>query len=292
MKRLFSFKARRVVPPNGNDNLPQVTETERASKVSQVPSLETLPAELRRHILLRVEIDSLKALVQASPIYFHQYQLDRKKILCGSLEATLGNALADAYAVQIFSSSKLAPPKNPEEAEDILQSYHTILAQTSLNPLHKLLSMEEARSMVKFHCSIVQPLMRCFVTRASSNLTETEGSEIGEALRRTQYLSLIHEIEESLRTNDTQLMWAFYRFQFCCYVYGRESPARILKYFLYQLRPYIESCLQYFYDECWQIVHAIMDKRSPGIDHQPRRNDDNTQSEWISFDSEIGDIAV
>ncbi|KAJ5264420.1 hypothetical protein N7505_008341, partial [Penicillium chrysogenum] len=293
LKRLFSFKARRVVPPNGNDNLPQVTETERASKASQVPSLETLPAELRRHILLRVEIDSLKALVQASPIYFHQYQLDRKKILCGSLEVTLGNALADAYAVQMSSSSKLTPPNNPEETEDFLQSYHTILAQTSLNPLHKLLSMEEARSMVKFHCSIVQPLMRCFVTRASSNLTETEGSEIGEALRRTQYLSLIHEIEESLRrTNDTQLMWAFYRFQFCCYVYGLESPARILKYFLYQLRPYIESCLLYFYRGCWQIVNAIMDKRSPGIDHQPRRNDDtNTQSEWISFDSEIGDIA-
>ncbi|KAF3030208.1 hypothetical protein E8E15_011478 [Penicillium rubens] len=140
LKRLFSFKARRVVPPNGNDNLPQVTETERASKVSQVPSLETLPAELRRHILLIVEIDSLKALVQASPIYFHQYQLDRKTILCGSLEATLGNALADAYAVQMSSSSKLAPPNNPEEAEDILQYYHTILAQTSLNPLHKLLN--------------------------------------------------------------------------------------------------------------------------------------------------------
>jgi hypothetical protein len=299
LKRLFSFKARRVVPPNGNDNLPQVTETERASKVSQVPSLETLPAELRRHILLIVEIDSLKALVQASPIYFHQYQLDRKTILCGSLEATLGNALADAYAVQMSSSSKLAPPNNPEEAEDILQYYHTILAQTSLNPLHKLLSMEEARSMVKFHCSIVQPLMQCFVKRTSSNLTKTKGVEIGETFSKTGCISLIPRIEECLsRTNDTQLMWAFYRFQYCCNVYCLESydsvslnsriatPARILNYFLYQLRPCSASCLLYFYDECRQIFAHDLCKRSPGIDHQPRRRDDNTHSEWVSFDSE------
>ncbi|KAJ5868362.1 hypothetical protein N7534_002915 [Penicillium rubens] len=232
LKRLFSFKARRVVPPNGNDNLPQVTETERASKVSQVPSLETLPAELRRHILLIVEIDSLKALVQASPIYFHQYQLDRKTILCGSLEATLGNALADAYAVQMSSSSKLAPPNNPEEAEDILQYYHTILAQTSLNPLHKLLSMEEARSMVKFHCSIVQPLMQCFVKRTSSNLTKTKGVEIGETFNNSdgllttpilRGLELLHLVNSRIKNDEDLIMVKFCMIQRFCGIPGRNN---------------------------------------------------------------------
>ncbi|OQE96559.1 hypothetical protein PENNAL_c0001G01872 [Penicillium nalgiovense] len=195
LKRLFSPKMRRVIPPNGNDNLPQVAVTERASKASQVPSMETLPAELRHHIPLRVEFDSLKALVQASLIYFHQYRLDRKRILCQSLEATLGNAVADAYVVQMFSSSKLAPPRN------FLDSYHTILAQTELNSLCKLLSMEETMSMVRFHCSIVQPLMRCFVTKASSNLTEAKGFQIGETSSRTEYtwIDRSDEVSNKLR---------------------------------------------------------------------------------------------
>jgi hypothetical protein len=304
LKRLFSLKVRRVNPPNGNDNLPQVAETERASKASQVPSLEILPAELRRHILLMVKIDSLKALVQASPVYFHQYRLDRKRILCQSLEATLGNALADAYVVQMFSSSKLAPPHNPEAAADFLHSYATILGQLLLSPLYKLLSMEDVTSMVKFHCSIVQPSMRCYVTRTSSSLTETKGLQIEETSSRAEdeeslpeEMPSMREIEETLsRTNDTALMRAFYRFQSCCNVYGLEyldsaslnsriaTPRRILKYFLVLLCIPIEmSCLSYFTGKSLrQIDHKItqnLRKRSARFDRRHGRFHRNAHSE-------------
>ncbi|OQE20723.1 hypothetical protein PENFLA_c016G00121 [Penicillium flavigenum] len=282
LKELF-LKARRAVPSNGNDNLPQVTETERASKASQVPSLETLPAELRCHILL----------------------MKRKRILCRSLEATLGNALADAYVVQMFSSSKLAPPHNPKAAADFLHSYNTILGQLLLNPLYKLLSIEEATSMVKFHFSIVQPLMRFFVTRASSILTETKGFQIGEissrtedeeSLSRPEEMPSMREIEESLsRTTDTALICAFYRFQFCCNVYGFESldsvslnsriatPRRVLKYFLVLLSASSEvSCLSYFSGKkLREIDHKItrnLRKRSARFDRRHGKFDGNTHN--------------
>ncbi|KAJ6189295.1 hypothetical protein N7519_004203 [Penicillium mononematosum] len=274
LKKLF-LKARRAVSPNGNANLPQVAETERASNASQVPSLETLPAELRRHILLRVAIDSLKALVQASPIYFHQYRLDRKHILCQSLELTLVRKqlqISSIPTTQYWVNFYLTLPS--------LQ-----IAQHGRCHVYGQIPLLD-----------VQPLMQCFVTRASSNLTETKGFQIGETSSGTGYISRIRRIEESLsRTNDTQLMGAFYRFQFCCNVYGFESldsvalniriatPARILKYFLYHFQRYDVSCLSYFSEKkCRQIDHNItrdLRKRSPGFDRRPWRNDGNTHKD-------------
>ncbi|CAG8904753.1 unnamed protein product [Penicillium egyptiacum] len=308
LKILFSFRVRpathakfheptasQIAPQRGNDNLLQVAETEGALKTSQVPlSLENLPAELRRHILSMVDVDSLKTLVQASPIYFHQYRLDRKLLLCQSLESTLGSVTADAYAVHKFSSIKVATRRNPEGVQNPFTSYHMIRSQVWSAPLYKVLSMEEVTSMVKFHCSIVQPLMRCFVTRASSDLTKkTKGSQIEETSSRTEETRLMREIEEILsRTEDTRLMCAFYRFQLCCNIYGLESrdsvslnrriatPGRILKYFLCTFDPWLVkhvSCLSYFTEEKFQqIVHKItrdLGERSPGFDGNIRSDD-------------------
>lgn len=44
-------------------------------------SLEDFPAEIRRHILSMLELDELKVLVRASPVYHQQYLLDRRYLL-------------------------------------------------------------------------------------------------------------------------------------------------------------------------------------------------------------------
>lgn len=98
-----------MVLQNGKANLPQVAETELGSKAPPVPSpFESLPSEIRRQIPSILEIDSLRSLVQASPIYYHQYQLDCRLLLCQSLEVTLGSVAVEAYAVHKSSSMEVS----------------------------------------------------------------------------------------------------------------------------------------------------------------------------------------
>ncbi|KAI2730677.1 hypothetical protein CBS147332_2529 [Penicillium roqueforti] len=248
------------------------------SKTPQIsPALETLPFEVRRHILSMVEIDSLKTLVQASPVYFYHYQLERKLLLCQSLESTLGSVTADAYAVHKSTSMECSKGRDSKGIDDFLTSYHTMRSQAWSSPLHNILILEEVETMVKFHCSIVQPLMRCFVREALTNLTEkTNESQIEETLSTTE---------------ETRLMREFYRFQLCCNIYGLESAEsipyvswisvsqHILGDFLYIFDPWEAeelSCVSYFCEEkCEQIFDQTkqgLDEENSGID-QPDISD-------------------
>lgn len=199
-----------MVPQNGKANLPQVAETELGSKAPPVPSpLESLPSEIRRQILSILEIDNLRSLVQASPIYYHQYQLDRRLLLCQSLEVTLGSVIVEAYAVHKSSSMEVSNQRTAQGIDNFLTFYHPIQSEAWSSPLHKVLSIEEVTSMARFYCSIVQPLVGWYVTETLSDLTEkTKGSQVQETLSRT---------------GKTRLMRAFYRFQLYCNVYELET---------------------------------------------------------------------
>lgn len=61
--------------------------------------LEEVPAELRRYILSMLDLEGLSALVHASRMIHKQYLLDRKYLLCSSIEVTLGSATVDACVV-------------------------------------------------------------------------------------------------------------------------------------------------------------------------------------------------
>jgi hypothetical protein len=58
--------------------------------------LETMPPEIRRHLLSTLELAGLKALVHASPTLHEQYLLERRFLPCSSLEVTLGSVGLDA----------------------------------------------------------------------------------------------------------------------------------------------------------------------------------------------------
>ncbi|KAI2727248.1 hypothetical protein CBS147333_3236 [Penicillium roqueforti] len=121
--------------------------------------------------------------------------------------------------------------------------------------------MEEVETMVKFHCSIVQPLMRCFIEETPST------------------------------TEETKLMRGFYRFQLCCNIYGLEAAEsipyvswisisqRILGDFLCIFDPWEAeeiSCVSNFCEEkCEQIFDQTkqgLDEENSGID-QPDISD-------------------
>lgn len=63
--------------------------------------LESVPAEIRHHLLSILDFEGLKALTFASPIYLQQYLLDREHLLSECRERKLGNTniIMDACAV-------------------------------------------------------------------------------------------------------------------------------------------------------------------------------------------------
>lgn len=110
-----------MVPQNGKANLLQVAKSELGSKAPPVPSpLESLPPEIRRQIGSILEIDSLKSLVQASCIYYHQYQLDIRLLLCQRLEVTMGIATVEAYAAHKSSSMEVSNQRTAQGIDDSL----------------------------------------------------------------------------------------------------------------------------------------------------------------------------
>ena len=76
--------------------------------------LENLPPEVRRHLLSMLELDGLRALVSTSPIYYHQYLLDRRYLLCKCLEVTLRGVTVDAFAVYQSSLIEFSDARTSE----------------------------------------------------------------------------------------------------------------------------------------------------------------------------------
>ncbi|KAK4237487.1 hypothetical protein C8A03DRAFT_44656 [Achaetomium macrosporum] len=125
--------------------------------------LETLPSELRRQVLSHIsDLDDLRALMFASPVFYQQYRLDRKHVLSQVLISTLGSLLVDAYAVQ--RSATLYSPPRPlplDTMREFIQNY------TSLRFAVPELVLEDCTladlvDMAAFHRSVARPLsLKC-----------------------------------------------------------------------------------------------------------------------------------
>lgn len=176
----------------------------------EVPALEKLPPELRRYLLSTVELDSLQSLIEASPIYYQQYKLDREQLLCRSLESTLGSAAVDAYYVYQSNTVEFSKHRTPDRIDELLKSYRDRMSQ----PWCEVLGIKDVVSMIKFYSKIIQPLLRHYKSQALNRLAEeTKSPKINEDLSRTE---------------EIRLMRAFYRYQLCCNIYGlgRGKPFR------------------------------------------------------------------
>lgn len=182
--RAFVFRGKDAKPPNhGSDshavvatatsapglgtttaNTGQLEETEpqiSTLRRQNPEGLEALPPEIRRYLLCALELDELKGLVHASPVFHQQYLLDRKYILRRSIIETLGDVSVDAYAAHICD------PYTKETAEEAL----TVLESQLSIPNE--LKQPELERMAMFYLRNIEPLMDCFC-RPSLDLLEED----------------------------------------------------------------------------------------------------------------------
>lgn len=166
--------------------------------------LESLPAEVRHHVLASLGFDELKSLIRASPVYHQQYRSGRKQLLYALLENMLGGAAVDACAVFRAGSANFSEKCQVTEH---LEGYRKRRLAEDFSIHEENLTEEDLTLIVRFHAFIVTPLVRRCAQWALSNLSVATTSE--------------HKDNEVLSQTETaRLQRGFYRFQLCCRLFG------------------------------------------------------------------------
>ncbi|KAK3902373.1 hypothetical protein C8A05DRAFT_15565 [Staphylotrichum tortipilum] len=186
------------------------------------PTLESLPAELRRLILARLvasdDIGGLRALVSASPVFFQQYLLDRKTLLRATLKHARGIPLADAYALQTSARLYSQPPgsdpdapcelTDPEDVRCFVDGYQALRKLPGEVILAEHCSEEDLVGMVAFYEAVAKPLAPVCAAQFLRRLKPAP--EMGT-------LSVM-EVARLLR--------GLYRFQIYCNLFGQGAKGR------------------------------------------------------------------
>lgn len=244
LKTTYTSRAARIIPIFATPSSPATNQNGHCA-------LESLPPEVRRHLLSLMDLHPLKALVRASPVFHEQYLSDRRFLLCRSLEQTLSTASIDAYALHMLTVHNRDPKaKLQEYFPQFLKSYSENTLR-HLSPLSEA-TLDEALSISVFYLRSVRPVMEYYACWGRNNLLAT----IPNSLRRSlQYIAFTNM--EILR-----LTRAIYRFELLCQmVYaGRKphpgSPWARLRGMLNILEPWEIEELFSFY----QFVHFMYDK--------------------------------
>lgn len=187
--------------------------------------LENLPPELHRLLLSTLGIEELQSLVFASPVIYRQYLLDRRYLLCKCLDVTLGPVVVDAHAVYLasenspFASLRGTGMLNIETIERFLSFYHARRVATPQPSFFNLVTEEEAVSICRFHLTVIDPILRLYVSWALGNLaSETKAQPDSQPLSPAE---------------KTRLLRGLYRFELCCALYGprfKENDASQLSW--------------------------------------------------------------
>lgn len=168
--------------------------------------LEDLHPEVRRLILSMLDLEDLSALVHASPVFYQQYLLDRRSLLCKCLDTTLGSVAVDACAAYRSGLAEFSNSRTNGTVSQFLESYEDRRSSTQYSLLTETLTEDEVVGMAAFHSSIIKPLAQCYARWALANL----GKETRE----------LQSHEPLTRTEERRLMRGLYRFQLCCNLFG------------------------------------------------------------------------
>ncbi|KAI0548091.1 hypothetical protein F4679DRAFT_585849 [Xylaria curta] len=232
--------------------------------------LEQLPAEIRRQLLSTLEFEELNTLVHASPVFYQQYLLDRRYLLCKCLENTLCDATIDAYAAYQSSFEDFAKTRTREGVSRFLKVYQD--QRSSI--FTESLTEDTAVSMVTFFSSTIKPLVGHYTRWALANLANETGNS--------------HNHEPLSKTEEIRLMRALYRFQLCCNLFGRgyngtpwllDAPFRsldILNIFFCIFEPweieeiaFIHTFVKEKYDQIFRDIRWDVHKENPKFKGTP-----------------------
>ncbi|OJJ46464.1 hypothetical protein ASPZODRAFT_132541 [Penicilliopsis zonata CBS 506.65] len=208
---------------------------ESAAATASDSLLESLPAEVRRYLLSLMDVQGLRALVHASPVYHQQYLLDRTWLLRRCLDHTLRSVLVDAWAVYQTSEARFARKRTMETVAPFITAYQdrrAVFADTGApSPAP---TMDEVAGMMAYHIGVVMPLLRQYAGWALDNLsretedTTHEAKDITHEAKDTTYNDTTYKSEDTTRdanetltmTEETRLMRALYRFELCSNLFG------------------------------------------------------------------------
>ncbi|KAK4243616.1 hypothetical protein C7999DRAFT_18063 [Corynascus novoguineensis] len=171
--------------------------------------LEMLPPEIRRQLLSILALAELGALVHASPVFHQQYRLDRRHLLCSSLETTLRSTTIDACAVCRTGSVEFCKTRTRDTVNRSLRAYQDGRSAAQYSIFTEDLTEEEAVGIATFLSCIIKPLLRSYTTWALGNLADAS--------------KLSQDREPLSRTEERRLIRALYRFQLCCNLFGRGT---------------------------------------------------------------------
>lgn len=189
------------------ESVPSSLKTQTAKETCD-SRLESLPPEIRRHLLSTLDLERLKSLVRASPTFHEQYLLDRKYLLCRSLERTLGSVTVDAYAVHQCTAQD-GGNINRTYVTGFINWYSEQISRRSL-VLPNTLSLDEALDMAFFYLDHVKPITEHYSRWALDDLVEKAGDEAHDHTKPLELTSA-----ESMRFRRV-----IYRFQLLCHLVG------------------------------------------------------------------------
>lgn len=110
--------------------------------------LESLPPEVRRHLLSMLDLPLLKALVRASPTFHQQYLHDRKYILRRSIKNTLGSAEASVCVLD-------QAPAMKRDRADFLDWY----SELTSGQRTRQLTEDQAQNITAYYFRFVKPVL-------------------------------------------------------------------------------------------------------------------------------------
>ncbi|KAL2022268.1 hypothetical protein VTK56DRAFT_5878 [Thermocarpiscus australiensis] len=234
--------------------------------------LENLPAEIRREILDALDYESLRALVHASPTFHQQYRLDRRSLLCGCLQRTLGAAAVDACAAYRSSLDSFSDARTRESVAEFLEAYQDRRSSATYSMSDEALTEDEAAAMAAFHFIVIEPLSKRFTSWALGHLAnETGGSPHHEPLSTTE---------------EARIMRAMYRFQLCCNLFHERrdqfrqhhwDPIDLAELFFWLFEPWeVEEvvCVYKFakdeFDRIFSDIYWDVNEKNSKFADQPR----------------------
>ncbi|POR35850.1 Uncharacterized protein TPAR_03953 [Tolypocladium paradoxum] len=299
MKRVYA-KLKRLIRRDTRDasspSSPSSSSTKNRLKTARPPSppapakqadapLESLPPEVRHHLLASLDFQQCHSLVHASPVYHQQFLSGRKLLLYPLLENTLGGAALDAWAAFRAGSARVSGRLTHGKALGHLERYQERRSSdANFSIRQEDLTEDDLAFMTRFHCLIVAPLVQRCAHRALSNLAaESTAEHKDKEVPSTEQMN----IEDLSQTELTRLQRSLYRFQLCCSLFGASrltapgvtgrnfEAEEILVHFLGLFEPWeIEKigCIYFFakekYEKIFRAIKWDVDPMNPKFEDE------------------------
>ncbi|KAI0423748.1 hypothetical protein F5Y09DRAFT_336333 [Xylaria sp. FL1042] len=223
--------------------------------------LEKLPPELRIQVLSSMpDLETLRSIINASPIMHIQYLQDRHIILSACLDRELDDFYVDAYANLKSRPIDLGWVRSEETITKFLGSYNDWLIAPNSYPCLKSLPPSRVRWMAAYHISVARPLVRRYGSWALQNLrNEAMPPDAGKSTPNDR-----HNTELS-RSEEVRIFRALYRYETYCHLFGMNRGRydaefhceQISQIFLCLFHPWEAeaiACLYTFFREQWHTV--------------------------------------